>query len=291
MGRGRGLGRSTSDPNMQRVTEESSDEDSEGEEGKGQFGHEERTNLESKSMDLERSRRKEQEERAIERHEQQEKEAELWLLKDQVAARHKKEQEAKDAEIWYLKEQAKIKQKEELDARESDAQFRKDLSMKTERWFRQEQEVKDNEIQRLSGLLDGARSMVRVLSSFSDIKMDDSKDVYGSMPVLENMKGPVQEHREKLRASETTVPIENITKIHETGGGKYHGKVVESGKGVNYDSDHEEEKLEWYERYFKQKDKESAEKGLVHEEDRRKTRQRDDYERDTRGTGGGGVSK
>jgi hypothetical protein len=125
---------------------------------------------------------------AEERCDPEDREADIWYKKELAEIRHKKEQEEKDAEIRYLKGQVANRYKKEVEEKEDVRQLRRSQGEQAALQYKLEQEAKDKEIQRLSGLLDGARSMVRVLSSFSDIKMDESKETYGSMPVLETMR-------------------------------------------------------------------------------------------------------
>jgi hypothetical protein len=258
--------------------------------------HGEKTDQDDEDMEMDASLRRGRvgQDDGLEEHcDPEDREADIWYKKEIAEARHKKEQEEKDAEIRYLKGQVARRQRREQEEREEERLARKDQGERAAAQYKQEQEAKDSEIQRLSGLLDGARSMVRVLSSFSDIKMDESKETYGSMPVLETVKELDEYHKEKMRASETTVPIANLTKIHETGTGKYHGKVVEpenKGTRVTYDDEHEAAKLEWYEKYLKREERETDRQA----DDSRRTQKEapqgyGNYEQNTRSSGGGGI--
>jgi hypothetical protein len=251
---GRGEGMSLTDFTSALRTPRANEEKDGSEDGEPSGGQTDGTTYEDKDMELEEKQRQEELKKSDD-CDQEDREADVWYKKELAEARHKKEQENKDAEIRYLREQSKIRQKRELEEREAEMRLRKDQGERAVRQHRQEQEDKDAEIQRLSGLLDGARSMVRVLSSFSEIKMEPSmretesqRDmVYGAMPVLENMNEPEQVRKARLRANETTVPIENLTRIHEVGDGKYHGKVVEPkelGDKLIRDSDQAGENLE-----------------------------------------------
>ena len=135
-----------------------------------------------------------------------------------------------------------------------------------EEGYKQEQYKKDGEIRRLSGLLDGARSMVRVLSSFSEVKMgslsaDATSGDYGPMPKLENVNAPSVARvatKEKDPANDSTVSIgkllekEGYVKRDQGSGGKLKKREAM----MDYDSDPEGENFEWHEKYMRREERE-----------------------------------